>query len=78
MATAMATGTAAATETATAMAMARGPDADGDGDGDGDGNGYGDVVAKMSTYLHCQLEFFFSDTYCWIQKKYKKLKYICT
>ena len=38
--------------------------------------GYGDVVAKTRTYLHRQLEFFLSDTSCWIQKKYNKLKYI--
>ena len=30
--------------------------------------GYGDVVAKTRTYLHRQLEFFLSDTSCWIQK----------
>jgi hypothetical protein len=40
--------------------------------------GYGDVVAKTRTYLHRQLEFFLSDTSCWIQNKYKKLKYIHT
>ena len=75
MATAMmATGTATATATATAMATARGQDSN----SDGNGGGYGAdvVVAKTRTYIHHQLEFFLSDTSCWIQKKYKKLKYI--
>jgi len=50
----MATGTATAT-TATATAMATA--------------GTGDVVvAKMRTYLHRQLEFPLSDTFCCIQK----------
>ena len=70
--TAMATTTATATATATEMvgdgmltammAMAR----------------YGDAVAKTRTYLHRQLEFFLSDTSCWIKKKYKNLKNIHT
>ncbi len=67
-----------------------GGDSDGDGDGDGNGNGdgmlnammatasYGDVVAKTRTYLHRQLAFSLSDTSFWIQRKYKKLKYIHT
>jgi len=62
MVIAMATRTATATATATGMV--------------GDGMltammamaGYGDVVAKTRTYLHRQLEFFLSDTSCWIQK----------
>ena len=76
MATAMAmeTAMARATARATGMATARGWD---------DvltamAAGYGNVVAKRRTYLHRQLELFLSDTSCWIQKKYKKLKYIHT
>jgi len=80
MATAMATGTATATATATAMATATGWRRLGDGmlTAMMALAGYGDVVAKTRTYLHRQLEFFLSDTSCWIQKKYKKLKCIHT
>ena len=82
MATAMAMGTARATATATAMATATATATGMVGDGMLTAMmamaGYGDVVAKTRTYLHRQLEFFLSDTSCWIQKKYKKLKYIHT
>ena len=80
MATGMATATATATVTATATATATATGMVGDGmlTAMMAMAGYGDVVAKSRTYLHRQLEFFLSDTSCWIQKKYKKLKNIHT